>query len=337
MDVRQLMQHWGDGVFSVDSGYVRPRFDAIHLIVEGGRAAVIDTGTRDSIPHVMAALDAVGVSPDAVDWVLLTHVHLDHAGGAGHLMRRLPSARLALHPRGAPHIIAPERLWAGTVDVYGAEASEAMYGMPVAVPADRVVALADGDTVSLAGRVLESIDAPGHARHHLVLRDTATGHLFAGDTFGISYRELDVGGRPLAFPSSTPVQFDPDALCDTLRRMLAMRPDAVYLTHWSQVRDVPRLGATLLRLVDRYASLARDTAAAHGSDPAALLPRLEAGMDALLLGEARAHGNTLPAQTLRTLLDMDIRLNAAGLLAWLQAPARVPPSPPPHARAGTGR
>lgn len=334
MDVSQLMQHWGDGVFSVDSGYVRPRFDAIHLIVEGGRAAVVDTGTRDSVPRVMAALDAVGVAPDAVDWVLLTHVHLDHAGGAGHLMQRLPQARLAVHPRGAPHMIAPERLWAGTVEVYGSEAAEAMYGAPIAVPADRVVALADGDTVSLAGRVLESIDAPGHARHHLVLRDTATGHLFAGDTFGISYRELDVGGRPLAFPSSTPVHFDPDALRDTLGRMLAMRPDAVYLTHWSQVRDVPRLGASLLRLVDRYAALARDAATAHGEDTAALLSRLEAGMDALLLGEARAHGNTLPDEVLRTLLDMDIRLNAAGLLAWLQAPVRTPTA---RASTDTGR
>lgn len=332
MDARQLMQHWGDGVFSVDSGYVRPRFDAIHLIVEGGRAAVVDTGTRDSVPRVMAALDAVGVAPDAVDWVLLTHVHLDHAGGAGHLMRRLPQARLGVHPRGAPHMIAPDRLWAGTVEVYGAEASEAMYGTPVAVPADRVVVLADGDTVSLAGRILESIDAPGHARHHLVLRDTATGHLFAGDTFGISYRELDVGGRPFAFPSSTPVQFDPDALGDTLRRMLALRPEAVYLTHWSQVRDVPRLGATLLRLVDRYAALARETVAAHGSDPSVLLPRLEAGIDALLIGEARAHGCTLPPEALRTLLDMDIRLNAAGLISWMQAPARPPSAAGSHAR-----
>ncbi len=325
MDVRQLMQHWGDGVFSVDSGYVRPRFDAIHLIVEGGRAAVVDTGTRDSVPRVMAALDAVGVAPDAVDWVLLTHVHLDHAGGAGHLMRLLPQARLAVHPRGAPHMIAPERLWAGTVEVYGLDAAEAMYGAPVAVPAERVLALADGDTVSLAGRVLESIDAPGHARHHLVLRDTATGHLFAGDTFGISYRELDVGGRQFAFPSSTPVQFDPDALRRTLGRMLALRPEAVYLTHWSQVRDIPRLGTTLLRLVDDYAALARDTAAAQGDDPAVLLPRLEAGMDALLVDAARAHGCSVPLEALRTLLDMDIRLNAAGLLAWMQAPARDRP------------
>jgi glyoxylase-like metal-dependent hydrolase (beta-lactamase superfamily II) len=319
MDIRQLVQHWGDGVFSVDSGYVRPRFDAIHLIVESDRAAIVDTGTRDSVPRVMAALDLVGIAPDRVDWVVLTHVHLDHAGGAGHLMRRLPQARLAVHPRGAPHVVSPERLWAGTVEVYGRESAEAMYGEPVPVPAERIVALADGESVSLAGRELQCLDAPGHARHHLVLRDAATGHLFAGDTFGISYRELDAGGRAFAFPSSTPVQFDPAALRATLHRMLALRPDAVYLTHWSQVREVPRLGATLLDLVDRYERLALDAAAQAGDDASALLPALERGMDGLLLGAAAAHGCTLAPDVLRGLLDMDIRLNAAGLLAWLQS------------------
>jgi glyoxylase-like metal-dependent hydrolase (beta-lactamase superfamily II) len=332
MDVRQLVQHWGDGVFSVDSGYLRPRFDAIHLILESDRAAIVDTGTRDSVPGVLAALDHLGIAPERVDWIVLTHVHLDHAGGAGHLMKRLPQARLAVHPRGAPHVVAPERLWAGTVAVYGRESAEATYGEPVAVPAERVVVLADGASVSLAGRELQCIDAPGHARHHLVLRDAATGHLFTGDAFGISYRELDVGGRALAFPASTPVQFDPDAMRRTLERLLALRPDAVYLTHWSQVRDVPRLGAALLRLVDRYERLGLDAQAQAGDDAAELLPALERGMDALLLGEAAAHGCTLAPARLRELLDMDIRLNAAGLLAWLQSRRRADPPPAAAAR-----
>jgi len=321
MDVRSLMQHLGHGVFSVDAGYIRPRFDAVHLVVESDRAAVIDTGTRDAVPRTLAALEALGISPAQVDWVVLTHVHLDHAGGAGHLMRSLPAARLAVHPRGMTHMIDPGRLWAGTVAVYGREEAEATYGEPVPVDPGRIVPLPDGATIRLAGRTLEALDAPGHARHHVAIRDDATGHVFTGDTFGISYRELDVGGRAFAFPSSTPVQFDPDALRNTIRRILALRPDAVCLTHWSKVEDVPRLGAGLLRMVDRYESLALAALADEGADPARLLPALERGMDALLLGEAAAHGSPLAPAELRRVLELDIRLNAAGLLSWLQARA----------------
>jgi hydroxyacylglutathione hydrolase len=219
-------------------------------------------------------------------------------------------------------MVDPSRLWAGTVEVYGAAQAEATYGVPVPVPEDRIVPLPDGATLSLAGRRIEALDAPGHARHHVVLRDDATGHLFTGDTFGISYREFDVDGRPFAFPSSTPVQFDPAALRATLRRLLALEPGAVYLTHYSRVDDVQRLGATLLRLVDRYEAIGRAALAAEGDDPARLLPTLERAMDALLVGEVAAHGCTLPADTVRALLAIDIPLNAAGLMAWLRAPAR---------------
>lgn len=315
MDTRDSMEHHGNGIFAVDSGYMRRHFDAIHLLVESDHAAIIDTGTARSVPAVLAALDALGVPRANVDYVVLTHVHLDHAGGAGTLMRELPGARLAVHPRGARHMIDPSRLWAGTCAVYGEEQARALYGELVPVAADRVVETGEGALLRFAGRELEFLDAPGHARHHVVVRDAATGGLFCGDTFGISYRETDVDAHPFVIPSSTPVQFDPEELIASIHRILKLDPPAVYLTHYSRREDVPRLGADLLRRIDKYVAIAL----AHQGSGLEREARIESDLAAFIVGEARTHGVALPDATIRGILDTDIRLNAAGLVSWLDS------------------
>src|SRR6185436_2541871 len=210
---------YGHGISAVDSVYDRKQQTAIHLLVEDGRAAIIDTGTSHAVPHVLAALEAKGVAPAQVDYVILTHVHLDHAGGAGQLMARFPNARLTVHPRGARHIVDPSRLIEATLAIYGREETRRIYGEILPVPRQRVIETPEGVTLRLAGRELLCLDAPGHARHHVVLRDALTGHFFAGDTFGISYRELDQDGRQYAFPTTSPSQFDPPALHSSIERM----------------------------------------------------------------------------------------------------------------------
>jgi len=193
---------YGHGISAVDSVYDRRLQTAIHLLVEKGRAAVIDTGTSHAVPHVLAALQAKGVAPEQVDYVILTHVHLDHAGAAGQLMARFPNAQLTVHPRGARHMIDPSRLLAATVAIYGEQETRRVYGEILPVPQSRVIETPDEATLRLAGRELLFLDAPGHARHHVVVQDSRTGHIFAGDTFGLSYRELDQDGRQFSFPTT---------------------------------------------------------------------------------------------------------------------------------------
>jgi glyoxylase-like metal-dependent hydrolase (beta-lactamase superfamily II) len=306
---------YGHGVCAVDSVYDRRLQTAIHLLVEDGRAAVIDTGTSHAVPHVMAALNARGVAPAQVDYVILTHVHLDHAGGAGQLMARFPNARLTVHPRGARHIIDPSRLHAATVAIYGAEETRRVYGEILPVPQARVIETAEGTTLRLAGRELLFLDAPGHARHHVVVRDGRTGHFFAGDTFGLSYRELDCDGRQFSFPTTSPSQFDPPALHRSIDRMLSYGPQALYITHFGRLTGLTVLAADLHRLIDAHAELGLRHRRA-GAERKRLLTE---GVSALVLAERERQGWRLPREKVLEVFALDIDLNAQGLESWLDA------------------
>ena len=250
----------GHGIYAIDTGFQRPRFDAAYLMVEAGRAAFIDTGTNHAVPRLLGALDALGLTPDAVDWVIPTHVHLDHAGGVGLLMDALPRARALVHPRGLRHMIDPKALWLGALAVYGEEEMLRSYGKLVGVPAARAEASHDGQVVTLAGRPLLLVDAPGHARHHHAIWDQRSRGWFTGDTFGLSYREFDTGGAPWALPTTTPVQFEPEALKATLMRLLNFEPVRMYLTHYGAIgtsaEDVRRLADELLVQIDEVCALA---------------------------------------------------------------------------------
>ncbi|HET7930402.1 MAG TPA: MBL fold metallo-hydrolase, partial [Rhodanobacteraceae bacterium] len=188
------------GIHVIDTGFQRPRFDAAYLIVENGRAAFVDCGTMHALPRMLAALAEAGLTAESVDWLILTHVHLDHAGGAGALMACLPNARLVVHPRGARHMIDPSKLWAGATAVYGDEEMRRSYGELLPVPAERVVQAPDGYAVDLAGRSLRCLDTPGHAKHHNAILDERSGCVFSGDTFGLSYREFDTANGAFIIP-----------------------------------------------------------------------------------------------------------------------------------------
>ncbi len=310
---------YGQGIYAVDACYLRPGLAAVHLIVQDGRVAVVDTGTRHSLPMVLQALQGLGLGVEAVDYVLLTHVHLDHAGGAGALIKLCPNARLVVHPRGAPHMIDPSRLVAGSIAVYGEVRFRELYGEIVPVAAERVVQAPDGFELDLNGRRLVFLDTPGHARHHLCIHDLGSGGVFTGDTFGLSYRVFDVDGRPFIFPTTTPVQFEPEAAHASIDRILSLKPQAAYLTHFGRVDDLPGLAADLHELLDEFVAIAE----AAPQDTLHRQAAIIAGLETLLTERLRRHGCTLSETEMRRFLAHDVELNAQGLVVWLDRRQRL--------------
>jgi glyoxylase-like metal-dependent hydrolase (beta-lactamase superfamily II) len=306
------MTDFDHGISAIDTGFFRPQFDASHLIVENGRAAFVDTGTNYSVPRLLGKLREKQIPVDAVDYVILTHVHLDHAGGAGLLMRELPNARAVIHPRGVRHMVDPGALIAGATAVYGAEEIQRSYGELVPIPADRIDTAGDGYVIDLAGRELLCLDTPGHARHHICIHDARSGGFFTGDTFGLSYREFDTGKGAFILPTSTPVQFEPDALKASIERMLGYAPQQMFLTHYSRVTDVERLAHDLFVQIDAMVAIAR--AHANSADRHV---RIMGDLADLYIARAQAHGCTFDAARTRELLAMDIELNAQGLEVWI--------------------
>jgi glyoxylase-like metal-dependent hydrolase (beta-lactamase superfamily II) len=311
------LEDLGHGITAIDTGFHRPLFDASHLLVERGRAAFVDVGTAFSVPALLGALDEKAVARDAVDWVILTHVHLDHAGGAGQIMQALPSAKLLVHPRGARHMIDPAKLWAGATEVYGAEAMARTYGALVPVPAERVVEAPEGFTVELGGRPLVFLDTPGHARHHVCVWDAASRSMFTGDTFGLAYRELASDRGAFVLPTTTPVQFEPEALKASVDRLVSHGPRQMLLTHYSRVTEIERLAADMRRRTDELVALGRsvDGRPDRGA-------RLRAGVRELFHGWVRDHGAPLGPERIDELLGFDVELDSQGLEVWLDRPRR---------------
>ncbi len=319
MQKKNLTQTWDAGITCIDSGYLHGGIAAIYILEQGGQCAIIETGTSHSVPRVMDILAEKNLKPEDVAYVIPTHVHLDHAGGAGEFMQQCPHAKLVIHPFGARHMIDPTKLEAGTRAVYGDTRFQALYGTLRPVDENRVIEAPDAFSLDFNGRELQFLDTPGHARHHFCVYDKHTQGLFTGDTFGLAYPQLaSADGIPFIFATTTPVQFDPDAMLDSIDRLMSLHPEMIYLTHFGAIKPTHRVANQLRESIHAFVNIALD----HAHESKQRVASIQHDVKRYLLDKLAQTSCKLTRQQSDLLIDNDTLLNAQGLDVWLSRQTR---------------
>ena len=284
---------------------------AAYLIVDGNRAAFVDNCTNRSVPRLMKALSERGLGPENVDYVIITHVHLDHAGGTTGLMNACPHAQVLAHPRAAPHVIDPSKLVASASTVYGEARFKALYGTIDPIDESRVRIMEDNSTVQLGSRTLRFIHTRGHANHHHCIVDETSRSVFTGDAFGLHYPYLNKPGT-FALPSTSPTDFDGPLAKEAVRRIAAEKPTQVFPTHFGPVTDIETAADMLIRHIDFHESLMLD--AQHSDLPDdALTAYCQGRLKDYFRGLLNQHGDLGADEQTWRLLQLDLDLNGQGL------------------------
>jgi len=294
-------------IYCIDALYVKSGVASIYLLQAADEVAIIETGTYYSVANVLATLNELGIAKSRVRYVIPTHVHLDHAGGASEMMKQFDQASLIIHPLGARHMIDPQKLIAGTIGVYGEEKFNRLYGTIEPIPEARVIVAPDLARFEIGNRELVFVDTPGHARHHFCIYDQVSNGIFSGDTFGISYEPMKQLPRGL-IPTTPPVQFDPQALRASISRIMSFNPARLYLTHYGEFENPAAQAASFNQWIDEYVELC----GRHDSSAADYEASLERDLHNLVLQGMRSDDNA----RLGAVLQTDFRLNAQGLAHW---------------------
>ena len=312
MTSRLNVSNIADGISVIDSGYFSKDFAAIYILRQGNEVAIIETGNKYSATNVQKALKMDGLSFSDVAYIIPTHVHLDHAGGAGELMNRCQNAQLIVHPRGARHMINPSKLIEGAMAVYGEENFNKLYGEIIPIDSSRVIEADDNFILDFEGRELKFIDTPGHARHHFCVWDKQTESMFTGDTFGISYRDLDKENEVYIFPSTSPVQFDPKALIKSIYKIMEYKPQRVCLTHFAAIKPTQKVVDQLIDGIHFVSNLAKKYATENDAE----LIIQDEMMNYFLKGIKKVGNDDL--EFCRDRLKLDVEINTQGLIYWQQ-------------------
>lgn len=306
-----MPQQLDDRIFIIDDHDLKVEERTGTYVLTEEELTLIDTCASPSVPYIKKGLHELGLSLESVKYIIVTHIHLDHAGGAGLLLEECPNAKVVVHPKGARHLADPSRLIAGAKEVYG-DKFEQLFDPIIAIPEERLLVKTEGDQLDIgAGCRLEFWDTPGHAKHHFSIIHPPSNGVFAGDTVGIRYEQLAKDGIDFYLPSTSPNQFDPVAMQSAIERFRDAQFDAIYYGHYSKSSFSEEALAQVENWLGIFVEEAKSVWSAGGgaADLAArLMNRVRVHLDALSVPENHR---------VYEIIQLDLEVSAMGLIDTL--------------------
>ncbi|PLS16500.1 MBL fold metallo-hydrolase [Bacillus sp. M6-12] len=284
-------------------------------VLNESKKTLIETSSSPSVPFILEGLASLGIDPLEIEYIILTHIHLDHAGGTGLLLEHCKNAKVIVHKKGARHLEDPSRLIKGARAVYGDD-FDRLFDPILPIPPEKIIIKENGDTLQISDTTtLTFFDTPGHANHHLSIYDPVSNGMFTGDTIGIYYRELDEARIELFLPSTSPNQFNPDKMLSALSMMQERNLDVIYFGHYGYSRSTTEIYKQIRHWVPIFTDYAKEAFALAES----FEERVEKTCTMILnrITEHLAGLGIHESHPVFEILKLDIKVSSMGLIDYL--------------------
>ncbi|RXT02329.1 MBL fold metallo-hydrolase [Ammoniphilus sp. CFH 90114] len=273
---------------------------------------IVETSASPSVPYILDGFKELGIDPADLKYIIVTHIHLDHAGGAGLLLQSCPQAKVVVHPKGARHLAQPSRLIEGAKAVYG-DQFDTLFHPIIPVPEDRLITKADGETLEIGPNCkLRFLDTPGHANHHFSIYDPVSNGIFTGDTLGVYYHQLEAAGMSFCLPSTSPNQFDPESMLNSMERIRNLDVDRIFFGHFSVAERTSDIYNQVEKWVPIFVNVAEETLNQGGNESEVYRRLYQVVQDYLLERQ-------IPTDhPVYDILKLDLEVGAMGLVHYLK-------------------